>query len=298
MTVNLNWGITMDKTKIASIFAFFGGSIFFMLNITTEGAVPGGWQGGILGGGIGFLIGWIIASYFPFPNNFKTQTSLADLLGARDKPINWKISLWFFLALFLAYIITALTRPYIVEFFYSFSIFQVNFLEYNELYDLVVQVFGLNVKNLFVELFRSLLITVHAVLIFRYFKNVFIGIVVLPVSYTIVYTIIMSGTVRLINMVSDKPLSLINYIVFILLIFTVIAVMLHWFKSIWISIFLGSTLAGIWTLLFINSLSYYIIQDFDFFQSYRYLFSMMQWQVFALIYSIGRRYFVPKSHSN
>lgn len=53
----------MDAKKrqaITSIVGFCGGGVFFVLNILTDGAVPGGFVGGILGfllfGGLTVLI--------------------------------------------------------------------------------------------------------------------------------------------------------------------------------------------------------------------------------------------------
>ncbi len=48
------------KQQIILIAGFCGGGVFFVLNILTEGAVPGGYIGGILGalifGGLAALI--------------------------------------------------------------------------------------------------------------------------------------------------------------------------------------------------------------------------------------------------
>lgn len=42
-----------------------GGGIFFVLNIVTEGAVPGGFKGGVVGGILAYGLVWIIFQFLP-----------------------------------------------------------------------------------------------------------------------------------------------------------------------------------------------------------------------------------------
>lgn len=59
----------MDKNKIATIGGFIGGAIFFILNIATQGEVPGGFKGGVIGFILGYLITRLILSIIPQKKN-------------------------------------------------------------------------------------------------------------------------------------------------------------------------------------------------------------------------------------
>jgi tetratricopeptide (TPR) repeat protein len=45
-----------------TVFAIAGGGVFFLLNLLTQGAVPGGAFGGAIGGALGFIVASIINS--------------------------------------------------------------------------------------------------------------------------------------------------------------------------------------------------------------------------------------------
>jgi len=51
-----------DKERIISVCAFLGAMTFVILNILTNGAVPGGFIGGAIGALVGTLFGWVITS--------------------------------------------------------------------------------------------------------------------------------------------------------------------------------------------------------------------------------------------
>lgn len=51
-----------QNSSLPGTLAFVGGGVFFLLNIITDGAVPGGGIGGAIGGAIGFIIGSAINS--------------------------------------------------------------------------------------------------------------------------------------------------------------------------------------------------------------------------------------------
>jgi hypothetical protein len=51
-----------DNERIISVCAFVGALAFVVLNILTNGAVPGGFIGGAIGGGVGALVGWVITA--------------------------------------------------------------------------------------------------------------------------------------------------------------------------------------------------------------------------------------------
>jgi hypothetical protein len=54
--------VGIDKNKIANVCGIIGGAIFFILNLSTKGKVPGGFIGGIVGYLIGYGIAWIVLS--------------------------------------------------------------------------------------------------------------------------------------------------------------------------------------------------------------------------------------------
>lgn len=51
-----------QNSSLPGTLAFVGGGTFFLLNIITDGAVPGGGIGGAIGGAIGYVIGSAISS--------------------------------------------------------------------------------------------------------------------------------------------------------------------------------------------------------------------------------------------
>ena len=55
----------LNKNKIAIWGLFVGGGIFCVLNIATNGAVPGGAQGAVAGGIIGYVLTWGILAFIP-----------------------------------------------------------------------------------------------------------------------------------------------------------------------------------------------------------------------------------------
>lgn len=54
----------IDKHKIGSTAGFIGGGVFFVLNITSNGAVPGGFKGGVLGFIVGYGLSFLVLSIF------------------------------------------------------------------------------------------------------------------------------------------------------------------------------------------------------------------------------------------
>jgi hypothetical protein len=52
----------VNTKAIMPVCVIAGGGVFFLLNIVTKGAVPGGAIGGIIGGGLGMFVARIIAS--------------------------------------------------------------------------------------------------------------------------------------------------------------------------------------------------------------------------------------------
>ncbi|MBV6478418.1 MAG: hypothetical protein HGGPFJEG_01173 [Ignavibacteria bacterium] len=52
----------IDSNRIANVCGIIGGSILFILNISTKGKVPGGFIGGFIGYLIGYGIAWAILS--------------------------------------------------------------------------------------------------------------------------------------------------------------------------------------------------------------------------------------------
>lgn len=50
----------IDKNKIANVCGIIGGAIFFILNLSTKGKVPGGFIGGFVGYLIGYGVAWAI----------------------------------------------------------------------------------------------------------------------------------------------------------------------------------------------------------------------------------------------
>ena len=57
----------MKKEKIANVVGFIGGGVFFLLNIATEGKVPGGAVGGVLGYLIGAGLTYLVFALVPAP---------------------------------------------------------------------------------------------------------------------------------------------------------------------------------------------------------------------------------------
>jgi hypothetical protein len=55
----------MNKHKIALGVGFAGGGVFFVLNLATQGAVPGGAQGGFAGFIIGYVLTRLVLALVP-----------------------------------------------------------------------------------------------------------------------------------------------------------------------------------------------------------------------------------------
>jgi hypothetical protein len=53
----------LNKNLIASVVGVLGGGVFFILNAVTDGAVPGGFQGGMLGFLIGYGLAWLVLAF-------------------------------------------------------------------------------------------------------------------------------------------------------------------------------------------------------------------------------------------
>lgn len=55
----------MNKSRIATFGGYAGGAIFFILNIATQGEVPGGFKGGVAGFILGYAVTLIVLSLIP-----------------------------------------------------------------------------------------------------------------------------------------------------------------------------------------------------------------------------------------
>jgi hypothetical protein len=78
----------MDKNKIATWVGFAGGGVFIILNIATNGQVPGGFKGGVAGFLLGYALGWLVLAFVPsrfFRDKRESKDSHDDSPGESEK---------------------------------------------------------------------------------------------------------------------------------------------------------------------------------------------------------------------